>query len=127
MRFFTDQCVPESVARALERAGYEVIRLREKIATNTPDQAVAAISEVNKAVLVTMDGDFKKIATRAGVGRRVHRTLSLLRFEKCRESRAADRISQALSLIQHEWEFGKRNTDRRMFVVICDGVIRTHR
>ena len=127
MRFFTDQNVPESVSRVLEAAGYEVIRLREKIATNSPDQLVAAVSEANKAVLVTMDGDFKTIAQRTGIGRRTFKTLSLVRFERCRESRAAQRISSAISLIEHEWEYGKGRNDRRMFIVITAEAIRTHR
>lgn len=127
MRFFTDQNVPESVARKLEEAGYEVQRLREKTATNAPDTLVAAISEANGAVLVTMDGDFKTIASRTGIGRRRYRTLSLLRFEKCRESIAAERLNVALSLIQHEWACGSSLNDRRMFVVICTSVIRTYR
>lgn len=127
MRFFTDQNVPESVPRVLEEAGYEVIRLREKIATNSPDHLVAAVSEANRAVLVTMDPDFKAIASRTGIGRRRFRNLSLIRFEKCREARAAERLRIALSLIEHEWSVGNRKNDRRMFVVICPEVIRTHR
>jgi len=127
MRFFTDQCVPESVAKVLEGAGYEVVRLREKTATNSPDTLVAAVSEANNAVLVTFDGDFKSIAKRAGVGQRRFRTLSILRFEKCRESRSSERLTKALSLIAHEWGVGNGDKDRRMFVVIGGETIRTHR
>lgn len=127
MRFFTDQNVPESVAKILEAAGHEVQRLRERIATNAPDTLVAAISEANEAILVTMDSDFKSIASRVGVGRSRFRKLSLVRFEKCRESRAAERLQVALSLIEHEWAVGNGTKDRRMFVVICTDVIRTYR
>jgi len=127
MRFFTDQNVPESVARVLEDAGYEVQRLRQKTATNAPDTLVAAISQANGAVLVTMDGDFKSIAARIGIGRRRYRTLSILRFERCRESSAADRLRIALSLVEHEWRVGGGSRDRRMFIVICTDVIRTYR
>jgi predicted nuclease of predicted toxin-antitoxin system len=127
MRFFTDQNVPESVALALESAGYEVTRLREKIATNTPDPLVAAVAEANGAVLVTMDRDFKALVKRASIGQQRYRKLSLLRFEKCRESQAAARLASAMSLIEHEWAVGNGNQDRRMFVVICTEVIRTHR
>jgi hypothetical protein len=45
----------------------------------------------------------------------------------CRESRAAERLKTALSLIEHEWRVGSGKSDRRMFVVICTDVIRTHR
>jgi predicted nuclease of predicted toxin-antitoxin system len=126
MRFFIDHCVPESVAVALEQSGYEVIRLREKTATDSPDTLVAAVSEANNAILVTMDSDFKKIASRTGIGQSRYRRLSLIRFEKCRESRAASRLTDALSLIEHEWAVGN-GRDRRMFVVITTDTIRTHR
>ena len=127
MRFFADHNVPESVSRALESAGYKVIRLREKTAPDSPDTLVAAVSEANDAVLITMDGDFKSIAARIGIGQRRYRKLSLLRFEKCRESQAAKRLLSALSLIEHEWKVGNGARDRRMFVVICSTVIRTYR
>jgi predicted nuclease of predicted toxin-antitoxin system len=74
MRFFTDQNVPESVALALEEAGYEVLRLRHKTAPDAPDTLVAAISEANHAILVTMDADFKSIASRIQIGRSRYRT-----------------------------------------------------
>ena len=127
MKFFTDQNVPESVALFLEAQGYEVDRLREKIATNSPDTLVAAISEAYKAVLITFDSDFKTLAKREGIGRRQFRTLSTIRFERCRESQAADRIRTAMTLIEHEWNAGVGNRDRRMFIVITSDSIRTHR
>lgn len=127
MRFFVDHCVPESVSNMLEAKGYEVIRLREKTATDSPDALVAAVAEANNAVLITMDGDFRAIAARAGIGQRRFRRLSLIRFEQCRESQAAGRLEQALTLIEHEWAYGNGARDRRMFVVIKSETIRTHR
>lgn len=127
MRFFIDHCVPESVARFLEDSGYDVLRLREKTVPNSPDTLVAAVSEANKAILVTMDGDFKSIAAREGIGQRRFKRLSLLRFEKCRESKAAERLQAALSFIEHEWSVASQSRDGRMFVVITAATIRTHR
>lgn len=127
MRFFTDQNVPESVPKLLEEAGYEVVRLRERTATNSPDNLVAAVSEVNDAVLVSHDSDFKTIVQRQGIGQRRFKRLSLLRFEGCRESQAAGRLTRALTLIEHEWRVGNGPRDRRMFVVITANSIRTHR
>ena len=126
-RYFVDQGVPESVARLLEEHGFEVIRLRHKIAVNSPDTLVAAVAEANNAILVTMDGDFKSIVSRNSIGQRRYRRLSLLRFEHCRESRAAERLGKALSLVQHEWDYGAEQKDRRMFVVITTDTIRTYR
>ncbi|WP_443147463.1 DUF5615 family PIN-like protein [Prosthecomicrobium sp. N25] len=127
MRFFIDHCVPESVAKALEGQSRNVIRLRTKTAPDSPDTLVAAVAEANNAVLVTLDPDFKAIAARTGVGRRRFKTLSLIRFERCRESRTAERLLVALSLIDHEWNVGQDSRDRRMFVVITPESIRTHR
>ena len=127
MRLFIDHCVPESVAKMLEEHGYAVIRLREKTAQDSPDSLVAAVAEANNAVLVTMDGDFKAIAARTGIGQRRYKRLSLIRFEKCRESKAAARLKYALSLIEHEWAIGNAEADRRMFVVITGAAMRTHR
>jgi predicted nuclease of predicted toxin-antitoxin system len=127
MRFFTDQNVPESVARVLEDSGYEVVRLREKTATNSPDTLVAAVAEANGGILITNDGDFKSIASRTGIGRKRFRTLSLIRFEKCRESKMAQRVKQLMSLIEHEWRVATDERDRRIFIVICDSVVRSYR
>jgi predicted nuclease of predicted toxin-antitoxin system len=92
-----------------------------------PDALVAAVAEANNAILVTFDPDFKALASRIGIGRRRFATLSLIRFEKCRESQAARRIEVALSLIEHEWAIRTSAGDRRMFVVITSQTIRTHR
>lgn len=40
-----DHCVPDSVGRVLCEAGYDVILLRERIAPDSPDPLVAAVSE----------------------------------------------------------------------------------
>jgi predicted nuclease of predicted toxin-antitoxin system len=98
MRFFADRNLPESVAKALEQAGYEVERFREGTPTDAPGTLVAAMSEADGAILVTMDADFKSIASRIGSGGIRYGKLSLVRFEKCRESRAAERLKAALSL-----------------------------
>ncbi|MFZ1886368.1 MAG: DUF5615 family PIN-like protein [Rhodoplanes sp.] len=128
MRLFVDHCVPESVPKMLEANGYEVIRLRERTASDSPDTLVAAVAEANNAVLVTMDGDFKSIAARSGIGQRRFRRLSLIRFEKCRESQTAPRLESALSLIEHEWKHANEYPrDRRIFIVITAETIRTHR
>ncbi len=127
MRFFLDEGVPRSVGRFLASKGFEVLYLEEKTAKGSTDTTVAAVSEANDAILIAFDSDFKSIAQRAGFGHRRFRRLSLLRFEKCRESAAADRLERALSLIEHEWSLGNGDRDRRMFVVIQAAAIRTHR
>lgn len=127
MRFFLDEGVPREVGRKLEMRGYDVIFLEEKVAKGSQDNLVAAVAEANDAILVAFDHDFKSIARRAGIGQRRFRRLSLLRFEKCRESQAPARLEDAMSLIEHEWHRRSEARDRRMFVVITANSIRTHR
>jgi predicted nuclease of predicted toxin-antitoxin system len=62
IRFFVDHCVPDSVGRALRDAGHEVILLRQRIAPDSLDPLVAAVSEMNGAILVSLDSDFKRLA-----------------------------------------------------------------
>ena len=105
LRFFIDQCVPDSVAKALADAGHEVLLLREKIAPDSPDPLVCAVAEANDAILVSHDSEMKQLARRRGGGQLRFRKLSLVHLT-CREAKAAIRITQAMSLIEHEWEYG---------------------
>lgn len=127
MRFFLDEGVLHGIGKLLEEEGFEVIYLEDKTLKGAKDTLIAAVSEANSAILIAFDSDFKSIAQREGIGKRTFRTLSLLRFEKCRESQAPDRLRKALSLIKHEWAYGNEQRDRRMFVVITGNAIRTHR
>jgi predicted nuclease of predicted toxin-antitoxin system len=126
LRVFIDQCVPDSAGRAFQDHGHQVIYLREKIATNSPDPLVAAVAEANEAILVSLDADFRQLAKRHGVGRREFRRLSLIKLS-CRESRRYERIVDAMSLILHEWNLAQQGRDRRLFIDIMDNVIRTMR
>jgi hypothetical protein len=58
---------------------------------------------MNDAVLVSMDGDFRSLAPRAGIGRNRFRRLSRIAL-RCSEPRAAGRVKAAMSLIEHEWK-----------------------
>jgi predicted nuclease of predicted toxin-antitoxin system len=126
LRVFIDQCVPDSAGRAFQEHGHEVIYLRERIATDSPDPLVAAVAEANEAILVSLDADFTRIAKRHGVGRREFRRLSLIKLS-CRESRCYARINQAMTLIYHEWNVAQDGRDRRLFMDITDSTMRTLR
>src|SRR4051812_32493294 len=116
-KFFTDQCVPDSVGRMLIAAGYAVERLREKLATDSPDQLVATYSEISGAVLISLDRDFKSLAPRIGIGQQRFRKLSRIGI-RCDEPHAAERIKSALSLIEHEWERAQVTADKRMIIEV---------
>lgn len=103
LKFLTDNCVPDSVGQILQDAGHEVIRLRDILPTDSVDPLVASVAELNGAILVSFDKDFKALAPRIGIGQQRFRKLSRIGF-RCREPNAARRIGLALSLIEHEWE-----------------------
>jgi predicted nuclease of predicted toxin-antitoxin system len=126
IKFFVDHCVPDAVGRALSGAGHEVLLLRTQLAPNSPDPLVAAVAQMNGAVLVSLDSDFKSLAPRAGVGKQRFRTLSRIGL-KCSEPQAAKRISAAMTLIEHEWDLAQRSGDKRMIIEIGQTTIRTIR
>ena len=73
LKVFVDQCVPDSAGRVFGGRGHDVTFLREVLATDSPDLLVAAVAQDNDAILLSLDGDFKVIARRHGVGRRTFR------------------------------------------------------
>ncbi len=126
MRFFLDNCVPDSVGKMLESFGHEVIYQRQALATDAPDPIVAVACIENNAILMTFDKDYKAIASRFAVSHRRYKTLSRVDFT-CSEPAAAKRIEAGMSLIQAEWELCQNSKDRRMFIVIGSNSFRTTR
>lgn len=125
IRFFIDHCVPDSVGRVLRDAGHEVTLLR--IAPDSPDPLVAAVSEMSGAVLVSLDSDFRRLAPRVPKGQRQRfRKLSRVGL-RCKAPRCAQRITATLSLIEHEWTVAQENPDKRMIVDVGESYIRTIR
>ena len=61
MKFFGDHCVPESICAALEKSGHEVLRLRNHLPQDTPDQLVIKKAHELGAVLLSVNGDFAHI------------------------------------------------------------------
>lgn len=126
LKFFLDEGVPVMTGKALEAAGHEVIYFGQSgIAKGSVDPMVCVSAEANEAILVAHDADMKTLARGHGVSAARFKSLSLLKLA-CRESQGPARIAEAMSLIEHEWEKGK-GRERRLFVVIGDSVIRTHR
>jgi len=112
----------------LKDAGHEVVFLREQMAPNSPDPLVAAVAEMNGAILVSLDSDFSRLAARVPKGQGKIRFKKLSRVGlKCDEPKATERMRSALSLVQHEWDYAKASADQRMIVEIHHTVIRTIR
>ena len=126
LRFFLDEGVADSVGRFLESEGHVVILLRHSITTGSKDPLVCVAAEANDAILVAHDADMRGLAKRYGVTNGRFKRLSLIKLS-CTEPRAVDRLREALSLIEHEWEVSRRMAARRLFVEVSKDVIRTMR
>lgn len=126
LRFFLDESVSSAVGRVLMESGHEVILLQEAIARGSPDDLVALAAARNEAILVAIDNDMRVKAKRHGVSNSRYRSLNLLQL-RCKEPQAADRIRDALSLIEHEWCHASAEAARRLFVEIQASRIVTNR
>jgi predicted nuclease of predicted toxin-antitoxin system len=101
MTFLLDQDVPDAIARVVQQAGHESLRLREALPVESADDAVLAFAQSRAAVLVTCNrDDFLSLAkTRPHSG-----IVILIR----RESRVLE-SSRFLRLLQTAGEAGIRN------------------
>lgn len=126
LRLFLDEGVPDSVGHVFMAAGHEVAFLNKTMARGSSDPLVCVIADINDAILVALDGDMKRIAQGQGIGSRRFLKLGLIKLS-CYEPDAAKRVEEAMSLIEHEWNFSAGKEGRRIFVEILDTVIRTVR
>jgi predicted nuclease of predicted toxin-antitoxin system len=63
LRFFADQCMPGSIIRALLEEGYEILRLKDSLAVDSPDPVVLAKAHELDAILLSLNGDFADIVS----------------------------------------------------------------
>jgi Domain of unknown function (DUF5615) len=127
MHFLLDENVPLDVAEMLRANGHTAEYIRDYVPPGAPDPLVATVAEELKAVLVSFDGDFQKIAPRIPHGQRARfRKLSRIHL-CCGEPQAAQRFEGALGLVHAEYELAQAQSDVRMHLWIGKGFIRTQR
>lgn len=63
LRFFVDDCVPDSIVRGLRNAGHEVLVLKEHIPPDSDDLVVIEKAQELDAILLSLNGDFADITT----------------------------------------------------------------
>lgn len=61
LRLFADHCTPSSIIVSLRTTGHEVLRLRDYIPTDSPDQQVIAKAQEFDSLLLSLNGDFSDI------------------------------------------------------------------
>jgi predicted nuclease of predicted toxin-antitoxin system len=128
LRFVLDEGVPNAVGTALQAARHNVIFLNrgDLVPRGAKDSLVCAFAILNDAILVAMDGDMKVIARGVGITGSAYARLNLLKLS-CLETEAADRVTAAMTLIEHEWHVSAGAPGRRLFVEIRTSVIRSNR
>lgn len=94
---------------------------------DSPDLVVAAVGDMDGAILVSCDHDFEAIAPRVLKGMRARfRRLSRLSI-RCAEFHAARRVREAMELIELEYRIAQARRDKRMFIEILTTGIKTNR
>jgi predicted nuclease of predicted toxin-antitoxin system len=123
-----DAGVPDSVGSVFAKHGHEVIYYRDALPEKVADDVVCSTALANDAILVAMDADMKQFAKRFGISQGSTRfdRLNLIRL-CCSEVLAAKRADQAMSLIEHEWNFTGEKASRRLWVEIGPHHLRTNR
>lgn len=114
-----DEGTPVLAGSPFPAGGHRVIRHGEVCAPSAPDDVVAAQAILNDAILVAVDLDAKRIVRRFGApthGEKYKR-LNLISIE-CNETLAEKRLAQALSLIEHEWDYARSKPTRRLWISI---------
>ena len=61
LRFFADHCVSNFIIGTLGDAGYEVLRLRDFLPTDSPDSVVISKAQELDSILISLNGDFADI------------------------------------------------------------------
>ena len=126
MRFFLDASVPDSVGQVLAAGGHEIIYHRDVLEEGAKDPVVCQTALTNNAILVAVDKDMKHLTRRFGVTDDRFKNLSMV-FCGCSIPIASKRIEQALSLIEHEWDYSAQKTGRRLLIEITNHQISTQR
>lgn len=102
-------------------------RLRDVLPTDSPDPLVAKVAQDSDCILLTHDGDFKKVAPRIPVGERNRfRKLSKVHLA-CEPVKAGERLAAAMAFIEFEWDAAQNRPDKRLTIVIQPAVMKTHR
>src|SRR5712671_1307142 len=114
MYFMLDENVPQDVADMLNEQGHQAEFIRDYVPPGSPDPLVATVSQELNAILISFDGDFKKIAPRVPHGERARFRKLCRVWMRCGEPQAAKRLASALDLIISEHQLAQTRPDTRL-------------
>jgi predicted nuclease of predicted toxin-antitoxin system len=125
-----DEGTPAPVANPFTLNGHRVIHFHEVLTRGegVQDAVVAAMAIQNDAALIAVDPDLKRLMRRFGSTADNARFKSLnLIWLSCNPVMATKRIEQAMSFIEHEWEFACGKRARRLWIDIGSHRMATYR
>ena len=125
-----DEGTPVPVANPFARNGHRVIHFHEVLrrGEGVKDDVVATMALQNDAALIAVDPDLRRLVRRFGSSPDHARFKSLnLIWLSCGPVMATKRIEQAMSFIEHEWEFACRKRARRLWIDIGLHKMTSHR
>ena len=61
LRLFADHCVSNFIVQSLRDGGHEVLRLKDYLPAESPDELVISAAQDLGALLLSLDGDFADI------------------------------------------------------------------
>ncbi|HWG04452.1 MAG TPA: hypothetical protein VG271_05510 [Beijerinckiaceae bacterium] len=114
-----DESTPVLAGSPFLQRGYQVIYHKDVLPPGASDPVVVATAILNKAILIAVDGDIKRMAKRFGAPDLSEKFKSLdLIFIDCNEVLAAKRLEHAMSFIENEWKVVCKKKARRLWLSI---------
>lgn len=122
-----DENVPEGVAVVLRRLGHDAIRSTELIAAGSPDPLVATTAQEDDRILVTHDGDFKRIERLCSQGQQDRFPRLSRLMLSCSGPVAAERVEAFLVIIEAEYQRVQNLDDARLVIDVGERRVRIFR
>lgn len=127
MRLLIDENITVSITELLRERGHEVVLVRDVMAPDTPDPAIARAGNGMGAIIVTFDKDFHGLMARKGKqGDLRFPRLGLILLENIKVQGAA-RLKSFIELIEKEHELLQSMPGERLWVEILPSLARFKR
>lgn len=119
--------MPEGVAVVLRRLGHDAIRSTDLIAAGSPDPLVATTAQEDDRILVTHDGDFKRIERLCSQGQQDRFPRLSRLMLSCSGPAAAARLEAFLVIVEAEYQRVQNLDDGRLIIDIGERRVRIFR
>lgn len=125
-----DEGAPLGVAQPFADRGHWVIRHQEVLFPSASDEDVVRAAILNKATLIAVDADMKRLVKRYGSPQNIENEkyphLNLI-FLTCEGVMAEKRMAHAMTFLENEWSFCCEKAARRLWVNIDPHRLSTYR